>query len=426
MEMLAYHCRLALRSLRRDLSFSLAMVCCLALSSSIWGGALAHYLRLHESHRPWSRQAFAIDAQRGDTQAAIKAMLPGDWRRQNIVLNWSEYAKLKHTLASPIGGNYRANFLVQDQAHQLVMARMPGRFTDGLLFSLFPRRFAWGQPWTAADEQAQRPVVVLSRVLNQQMFGGGNSVGRTLNIEGRAFRVVGVLADHQPYLPSWDLAAGGADQDRFMVPLTLAPVLAVPPEYETHGYARTSTIEALLASPKPFIATWVQTPSAQAVRVQTQIEALIGTHVLVRPLAEHRRNYPLPPQGAEFFTVLCALVILVGGFSMTRLLFAKSVARQKEIGVHRALGASRASLFVRTMIEAAMVALAGAILTVPLLQLLLWFFNARHLTNDVPLAFTNSLLLAATLPAFVVGLAAGLYPAWRVAHTRPTLYLARV
>lgn len=426
MEMLAYHCRLALRSVRRDLSFSLAMVCCLALSSSIWGGALAHYLRLYESHSQWSKQAFALDAQRGHEQATMSNMLPGDWRRQDVVLTWSEYTKLQRTLPVPVAANYRSNFLVEHKGQNFLVPRMPGRLTDGFLFTLFPRRFAWGRPWTQADEQAQRRVVVLSRVLNQQLFAGKNSVGRTLNIEGHTFRIVGVLADHQPYLPIWDLAAGGADQERFLIPLSLAPALAASPEYETHGYPRTPTFASLMASPKPFVATWVQVAPAKAAHLQTQIQQAIGTRVLVRPISEHRRHYPLPPQGAKFFTVLCALVIFVGGFSMTRLLFAKSVARQKEIGVHRALGASRGSLFLRTMIEAAMVALAGALLTVPLLQLLLWFFNARHLTNDVPLVLTSSLLLAATLPAFAVGLAAGLYPAWRVAHTRPTLYLARV
>lgn len=419
-----YHVRLAYRSLIRDRAFSSAMVLCLALAASIWGAAAAHYLRLHERPRLLSLHAHAVQAARPGAAFAGTTLLPGDWRRQAMKLSWPEFLAVKAAAHVPVSGTYRAWFLVSEGERGV---RRQGRFVDTVLWQLFPRALAFGQAWTARDEEIGAQVVILSRALNRRVFGGGNSVGRQMMIEGRPFTVVGVLAEPQPFTPLWDMSALGGDEDQLLLPTALVPKLQVRPEFFTPHGPVGRTFEELLSSTAPIVSVWANVAPAAREALAQRLEAVpIAGSLRLSSAQEVFATFPRPPDAAGFFTLLCALVLIMGGFSTTRLLFAKCVARQREIGVHRALGASRSSLFFRTMIESTMVSGAGAVLSLPLLLLLLWFFNFRHLTNDIPLVMTSRLLLAATLPSFCVGVLAGLYPAWRVTRARPTLYLSRV
>ena len=63
---------------------------------------------------------------------------------------------------------------------------------------MFDVPFRYGGPWTREADAKLEQVVVLSEAMNDRLFGGRNSVGQTLRIEDREFRVVGVLAGWQP------------------------------------------------------------------------------------------------------------------------------------------------------------------------------------------------------------------------------------
>jgi putative ABC transport system permease protein len=65
-------------------------------------------------------------------------------------------------------------------------------------FPMLDVPFAYGGGWSAADDANRANVVVISGKLNREVFGGGDSVGKTLDLEGREYRVVGVLGDWNP------------------------------------------------------------------------------------------------------------------------------------------------------------------------------------------------------------------------------------
>ena len=50
-----------------------------------------------------------------------------------------------------------------------------------------------GGPWSADDDKNHADVAVITQKLNDKVFGGGNSVGKSINLDGHEFRVVGVL-----------------------------------------------------------------------------------------------------------------------------------------------------------------------------------------------------------------------------------------
>ena len=67
---------------------------------------------------------------------------------------------------------------------------------------MFQVPFLYGGPWSTSDDTDHASVAILSRNLNDRVFGGANSVGRTLNLDNhREYRVVGVLDRLRPSLP---------------------------------------------------------------------------------------------------------------------------------------------------------------------------------------------------------------------------------
>ncbi len=87
-------------------------------------------------------------------------------------------------------------------------ARVDTRVTTADFFSMFEVPFLYGNGWSATADNPAQPVIVLSRVQNDKLFGGANSVGRTLRWDDHEFRIVGVLDDWFPRPRYYDLNGG--------------------------------------------------------------------------------------------------------------------------------------------------------------------------------------------------------------------------
>ncbi len=86
------------------------------------------------------------------------------------------------------------------------------RVTTADFFPMFDVPFQYGGPWTRAADDAPEPVIVLSRYLNQRLFAGANSVGRTVTLDAHSFRVIGVLDAWMPQPRFYDPGfQGGSD-----------------------------------------------------------------------------------------------------------------------------------------------------------------------------------------------------------------------
>jgi len=118
-----------------------------------------------------------------------------------------------------------------------------------------------------------------------------------------------------------------------------------------------------------------------------------------------------------FAFLLVCLVNTVG------LLLAKFLRRSSEIGVRRALGASRRAIFAQCLIEAGMVGLVGGLLGLGLAELGLWAVRQQP-ADYAPLAHLDPLMLLTTFVlAVAASLLAGVLPAWRACLVSPAIQL---
>ncbi len=120
--------------------------------------------------------------------------------------------------------------------------------------------------------------------------------------------------------------------------------------------------------------------------------------------------------------IIGGLFLVVSSVNLIGILLGKFLARAPEVGVRRALGASRGSVFVQHIVECEVIGLLGGAIGIGLSALVLrvinrWFDNQFAFQLDVPMVLTAVVL------ALVAGLIAGLYPSWRICRVAPANYL---
>ena len=306
-------------------------------------------------------------------------------------------------------------------------------------FPMFDLPFLFGSGWDdAADENLER-VVVLSREINERVFGGENSVGRSVRLNGMDFRVTGVLDDFEPVPKFYDVTNNpfGAAEDIF-IPFNVAV------EYEFSRNGNTNCwkkpdgdgYEAFLNSECVWIQFWAElrndTEKADYMaflNAYTEQQKALGR--FPRPLnnrlsdvMEWMEDEEVVADDARVMLGLSLLFLLVCLLNTIGLLLAKFMGKSTDISLRRALGASRSSLFVQHMIESGLIGLGGGVLGLGLTWLGLRGIEMLFgdmIENLVNLDWT--MVATAIVLAIVSALLAGLYPTWRACRIAPASQL---
>jgi putative ABC transport system permease protein len=430
-----YHLRLAGKSLRRDVGLSAAIAVGVLLATSIFTVTVLHFLRVHGPKPPLPASLHQVELPHEGAFGSLSKK-GGGWTGALAVRTRITYPERQILAASDIPtrqfSTFRARLLVAPAvapdaptAPHVAMIR----FVNGDFFTMFDRGFRVGAPWTAADEAAGAPVAVLGLAQAQRLFGDRDPRGGTISIEGRPHRVVGVLADHQPFWSEWDISAFGIDQDAVYLPFANFIPLRARPDMAARQTANGDRFEDLLTSDAVFVTHWVDLPGADAQAAYREFLAQrfgrTPESQTLRSLAQWRATVVLPETGAKFFTVLTFVLLLGGAFNMMRLLLAKGLARTEETGIFRALGAPRGAIFGRHMLEAALLvlpaAVAGTLLSLPYIAL----WNRIVADTDIPLHLTGLGFCCSAAISLLMALLATIYPAWRMASVPCTISVAR-
>jgi putative ABC transport system permease protein len=428
-----YQLRLALEGVRRRPGLSLTIVVVLSLAGGMWTFAVVRYLRHHGPYPDLSPALHQVELSHGEAPLPVRS--PGSthttagWATHTRV-SFPEYQRLAASgIPTRQTGSFRSRLLLAPPG-QATPRLAHARFVNAPFFSMFALPLGSGRAFTPSEDAAGAAVVVLGERLARALFPGGGGLGQTLLVEGRHFRVVGVIAGDQPFRPTWDITMLDRDQDALYLPFDWFRRLRARPDSVVHQSPVGPGYEDLLRSPALFVAYWLELPTAEAraaylAHLDRQFSGRGGARYRLRSYDEWRREFTPQPTRVAFLSALGGLLLLAGGFSTTRLLLTKEVTRRRELGVRRALGASRGALFLTQMLEAALLSLVAAVVGVVVAVPLLAMFNRVVADADIPAQLGIASAAVGAGMVVAVGLAAALLPAWRVSRTRPGLTSGR-
>ncbi len=187
-----------------------------------------------------------------------------------------------------------------------------------------------------------------------------------------------------------------------------------------------------------FLGFWAELPDARSVQAyKGHIDAYVSEQKrlgrfphtpnnrvtsLLDLMAELR---VVPPQ-TKALAVISLLFLVVAALNLIGLFLGKFLARASNVGVRRALGASRRTIFVQHLVECELMGLAGGFLGVLLSVAGLAVLNRVYGDGPEGVAFFQldvPMVLAAVALSLLAGTIAGLYPAWRICAVPPARHL---
>ena len=433
--MFAYYFKLGLRSLRRNPALTSLMVLTLAVgvAASVSTLTILHMM----SGDPIPHKSDRLFVPIFDVQPA-EGYVPGT-PSDEVQITYTEAMNL---LTSGQGVRRTALYgiapSVEPLRKDIGAFTAPGIAPTRDFFAMFEVPFLHGQPWSEADDARGANVAILGRRVAEKLFGEASPVGQRLNVMGQPFTVVGVVDDWEPQPHYYRLVGGDyfGVREEIFIPLATAIRL----EATRNGGMSCSVrpepgFQGVMRSECTWLQFWFETASS-ADRGALQ-DYLNGYAAEQRKLGRMRRGSPaelydvnqwmehmkvvgkdnkLSAWLAFGFLALC-LVNTIG------LLLAKFSVRASEVGIRRALGASRREIFRQFLVESAVVGLAGGLLG------LLLAFGALALigmqsSEAAAVARMDLTMLAFTFVLSVLAaVLAGLFPTWRACQVTPAIQL---
>ena len=435
--MFAYYFDLALRSFRRNKALTALMVLAIALGIGASMTTLTVFHVLSGDPIPQkSDKLFVVQLD----PAGKEGFTPGEEPADQVTRFDAEALLRQHRgthQAMMTGGSVG----IEPQRAGMDPFYVDARYTSADFFGMFDAPFQYGNGWSATEDEKHERVVVIASDLNKKLFGGGNSVGKSIRLNQHDFRIVGVLSAWRPTPKFYDMYSDRfGEVEQVFVPFTVSRDLVMDRNgsmdcWDDHKDNDDPEGETGVNSPCTWIQYWVQldTPAQVAsfhqylVNYSDQQRASgryqRPTNVRLRDVMAWLDFNKVVPGDVRLQLWLAFGFLLVCLLNTVGLLLAKFLRRSSEIGVRRALGASRRAIFAQCLVEAGTIGLVGGVLGLGLALLGLW--AVRHQPNSYnQLAHLDvSMLVATFVIAIVASLLAGILPAWRACEVAPAIQL---
>ena len=434
--MFGYYLKLALHSFKRNKALTVLMVLAIALGIGASMTTLTVFHILSGDPIP-ARSATLFYPQLAPE--TMDGFTPGD-EPSGQMSRFDAEALLRGKRGDRQAMMTGGRVAIEPQRASMTPMSIDARYTTGDMFPMFAMPFLHGNGWSAADDEGHARVVVISKALNEKLFGGANSVGRTVRIDKHDFRISGVLDTWRPTPKFYDMNGnnGYGETDQAFLPFSTSRDLKMIRSGNMHCWGDSNTEpegETGINAPCAWIQFWVQLDTQEKAAAYKQYltnysdqQRAAGrferpTNVRLSGLMEWLDFNKVVPGDVRLQVWLALGFLLVCLLNTVGLLLAKFLRRSGELGVRRALGASRKTIFTQCMVEAGAIGLAGGIVGLALAWLGLW--AVRHQPTDyADLARLDPSMLLTTFGlALVTSLLAGLLPAWSAMQVSPAMQL---
>ena len=309
------------------------------------------------------------------------------------------------------------------------------RQTTADFFSMFDVPFIAGTGWTAADDDNAARVCVLGKALAEKVYGSTNVIGKTLRVEKDDLRVIGVIDDWRPVPHFYDLNTDTYGKgDQLFLPFSTSLQINVGHSGSTNCWDEHTDAFAV-GAPCEWVQFWVELDSKDKAAAYkdyliaySQEQKRAGTYerdpnVRLPDVMQWLAYNEVVPDDARLQTWIALGFLLVCLVNTVGLLLTKFLRRSADIGVRRALGASKRAIFLQLLVEAGVVGLVGGVLGLGLAWLGLWAVRHQPATYADLAHLDMPMLLSTFALAILATVLAGLLPAWRGCQVAPAAQL---
>jgi putative ABC transport system permease protein len=434
--MLLHYINLSWRSVKNTPVISFLMVFAIAIGIGITMTSLSVYHMMsmdpipHKSSKIYYPQLQVMD---DGHEWHSTDNLPNQLSYQDAVNLYNADIDL---LSSP---SFRTGFSVHLNTPDVKPRMEPARLVNTEFFQIFERPFIYGQAWSR-DAQDDKPyVAVITKDINDRFFNGENSVGKEIYLDNKSYRIVGVTENWEHHLKYYDVNNGAFNEaESIYIPFAIAPLEEVGTWGNTNGWKNEAlrTYQDLLRSEQLWTQFWVLLENEeqkeaygnflmaymedQNARGRFQRETF---EYGLRNVNEWMEYNEVVSEDNRILVALSFMFLMVCVANILGLLLAKFLKRAPEVGVRRALGASKRQIFLQHIVEVSVIGFAGGVLGIAIAQLGLWGVRTTNSYYNTLATMDGSMLLAAPALSLIASFIAGLYPAWLVCKTQPAIYL---
>ncbi len=257
-----------------------------------------------------------------------------------------------------------------------------------------------GTWYTMEDEAKAARVCVLGYVAYQELYGSDNAVGTTVRVKNQNFEVVGVIA-YKGGSGNWN------PDDQIYVPLSTGKTRLL-------GKQNLDTIQIMGSNTELLPLT------------QTQVEDTLGKkrknasgEPLFRVMNQGEMIEQMQAQ-TQLLSILLAgigsISLLVGGIGIMNIMLVSVTERTREIGLRKAIGATRESILGQFLLESIVMCTVGGVIGIALGMAAM---SVVAVLLKVPPVMNTAAIIIAFMFSAGVGLFFGLYPALRASRLQP-------
>jgi putative ABC transport system permease protein len=284
-------------------------------------------------------------------------------------------------------------------------------------------------------------VVVLSRAISEQLFADEDPVGRNVVMNGDTYRVTGVLDTWQPTPKFYDVSNDSfGEVEEVFFPFSISIAKEVDSYGNTNCWKPTGETgwQAFINSECVWMQLWVELHGdvereEYMAFLNAYVESQKAAGRFPRPMnnrlydvMQWMQNREVVEDDVQVLLGLAVLFLLVCLLNTIGLLLAKIMRRSGDIGLRRALGASRRAIFSQYIVEAGLIGIAGGIAGIGMTMLglqgiKLLYGEFEFVERLVRLDWV--MIATAIVLAVISALGAALYPTWRACGIHPASQL---